>query len=59
MIFIIIVLCITNYFLSYNLQNFFESITGGYKDKDLPTLKYRWDRWVDLRGQPLISPTPI
>ena len=32
---------------------FFETITGGYEDKDRPTLKFRWDRWVDLRGADL------
>ena len=46
-------MCATNYFLSYNLQTFFEIITVGYKDKDLPTLKYRWDRCVDIRGTTL------
>ena len=30
-----------------------ETITDAYEDKDRPTLKFRWDRWVDLRGADL------
>ena len=32
------------------LQNCFWKMPGGYGNNDLPTLKFRWKRWVDLRG---------